>query len=231
MTRKVATCLIALVVLGALDREGANATTLTQSYNNFVSGAGTVTGTFNLPLAANEYVTSATLSASFADDSVDLIQLPGTSGPFIRISTGPPIIEIREAQQNFEDPLETARLSSGGESSSSSSSPYSVRVFLGRTQDSLPGLIRLTDLYRRTSGFTGEFSTSFALSALLLQSLNNDKTLSWTVSADVGDFILESVTLNYDTANAAVPIPAALPLFLTGLGALALVAQRRKKHA
>ena len=41
------------------------------------------------------------------------------------------------------------------------------------------------------------------------------------------DFVIDSVTLTQSLQP--VPLPAALPLFATGVGALAFLARRRKK--
>jgi hypothetical protein len=45
-----------------------------------------------------------------------------------------------------------------------------------------------------------------------------------------GDFMLDSLTLNGPTA-AATPLPAALPLFASGIGGLGLLSWRRKRKA
>jgi subtilisin-like proprotein convertase family protein len=69
------------------------------------------------------------------------------------------------------------------------------------------------------AGFTG----SAAFGIWLLNVSDNE-------GADTGS--INSVTLNYQLASvAAVPVPAALPLFATGLGALAFLARRKRKTA
>ena len=49
-------------------------------------------------------------------------------------------------------------------------------------------------------------------------------------NGNVDNFTLNSTTFNFDPA-VATPLPAALPMFLTGLAGLGLLARRRRKQA
>ena len=47
----------------------------------------------------------------------------------------------------------------------------------------------------------------------------------------MGDSINQGFGFDYAVADTATPLPAALPLFATGLGALGLLGWRRKRKA
>ena len=76
-----------------------------------------------------------------------------------------------------------------------------------------------TEIYAQTLNLTDTYQ---------LFSLNFDGITSWTLTDQtVGTItLMDDITLNGSTAT---PLPAALPLFATGLGALGLLGWRRKR--
>ena len=77
-------------------------------------------------------------------------------------------------------------------------------------------------------GFRNSVVRSFALSAAMITAINNDGFLSLNIDRNgSGDFIAFDY-LSLDASVSAVPVPAALPLLISGLGALGFVARRRK---
>ncbi len=72
------------------------------------------------------------------------------------------------------------------------------------------------------------FDGATTLDVLSLVTLNQDGTLEVTLEATTGDFIFVDATLNAVEDHAAVPVPAAVWLFGSGLLGLVGVARRRK---
>jgi hypothetical protein len=76
---------------------------------------------------------------------------------------------------------------------------------------------------------TADFTGSGTIKALL--TIFNDRgsvTATWTANRPGQGLTL---TYDYTPATTATPLPAALPLFATGLGALGLLGWRRKRKA
>lgn len=84
-----------------------------------------------------------------------------------------------------------------------------------------------------------EFQRTFNLSGADLDTLLSDSILSATVNLssfvnvfpDNGFNEFVEVTLNYETAVSVVPLPAALPLFGSGLAFMGFIGWRRKRKA
>ncbi len=72
----------------------------------------------------------------------------------------------------------------------------------------------------------GTSTATFAGTTLAALGLTSGASFEWTWGAGTGD---QTFTIQIGTPVSAVPLPAALPLFATGLGALGLLGWRRKK--
>jgi hypothetical protein len=76
-----------------------------------------------------------------------------------------------------------------------------------------------TEIYTQTLNLTDTYQ---------LFSLNFDGITSWTLTNQKNNVLIDDITLN---AGTATPLPAALPLFATGLGGLGLLGWRKKRKA
>jgi hypothetical protein len=94
-----------------------------------------------------------------------------------------------------------------------------------------PGPYNFTDVsglqsLLTTANYTGSGNIGVFVSLFNFFAAPGSAPATWT-----GDGPGQGLTLVYDYTPAATPLPAALPLFATGLGALGLLGWRRKRKA